>query len=814
MNPRFYIFTLLITIFSFAGCIPTRHLAEDEELLVSMKTKGLEHIEPMSIASLYQQQPNRMVLWSTPYLSLYYFGKRFYNPEKIDQRITKLANKRETRIKEAGTDTLKIRKIQNRFEQRIERQQNKKEEGNFFMQLGEPPSIYDSTLMEATMNQIEFYMDGRGYFNHESEYSKEERGKKVYITIQVKENTPYRYSHINYAIPDTAVLRVLQRTSVRSLIKTGDLYDDQVLTEERDRMYNSLRNNGFYEFAKAYIRFEVDTSFGGNTVRLDVIVDNPEDAPGHKLYTLENVYFKTDNDRFGRTRDTITYNNINFLSYNHKYSPRILDLKTNIAPGQPYSQIRTTITQRRLSELDVFQFNNITYSKVETPSDTSANKLNAFINAVPTKRFQETAELGLNYSERVPGPFTSLRLRARNVFGGAENLDFGLRGGYEGQVSLDSRQTVIIRELGADVALSFPTFLLPFGGGKVLSDNNPRTRIYAGYTDVDRDEYHRTNYDLVYSYIWQKSRTPAQPPYLQYIFSPINLQIARVDTAGKNFQRFREYLERFSQGSRSLIESFRPAFISTISFNATYNTNDFTQTRDARLFRLQLEVGGLSQRLGFNPKLGGLNTFQFVKVNPDYRRYIPLGGKRFFVYRLNMGVGNPLFKTELLPYDKYFFAGGGSSVRAWLVRRLGPGSYATTSIDTVNGAPVVVRDFTPEQPGEVLIEGSMEYRFNMFSFLNGAVFVDAGNVWFLRENPERPGADFALDRFYKEFAVGTGFGLRFDLSVLILRFDFATKVYDPAALDGNNFIISNFRFWDFFSRNNQSNLTIGIGYPF
>ncbi len=789
--------------------MPTRQLAEDEQLLLSIKPVGLKNIDPAAIQSLYQQQPNRTVLGSTPYLSLYYFGKKFYSPEKINERIKKQGEKKRQKIQEAGTDTTKIRKIQTRIDARIERLREKREEGNFVMQLGEPPAIYDSLLMVETMDQIKIYLNSKGYFKHTADYTRSDKGKKTYITININENQPYRYTVLDYSAPDTAMLNLLRARSVRSLVNVGDIYDEDILTQERDRIYELMKNRGYYDFARAFIEFEPDTSFGNNSVRMRTIIQKPEKDSVHRAYTIDNVYFKTDADRFGIPRDTVEYKGIKYMAYDHKYSKRVLDKKVDIYPGARYSQLRTATTQRKLSDLDVFQFSNVVYSRSADPTDSNSYKLNAFINALPNKKYQETTELGLNYTERRPGPFASINFRIRNVFQGAENLDIGLRGGLEGQVNLtDPNKTVMIRELGADVALSFPRFLIPFNGN-ALSDFNPRTRIYGGYTNVDRQEYKRTNYDVSLDYIWQKSRRPLQPPVLQYILSPVNLQIAQVDTIS---DIFKQNLERYSLGNRSLLESFESSFLSFMSFNLIYNTNDFTQTRNARYFRTLAELGGLTQELGISVKLGDLRTFQYAKLNPDYRRYIPLGNKQFFVYRINAGVATPILQSEVLPYDKYFFAGGGSSVRAWQPRRLGPGSFRDTT-DFSNGDNSVLE---PEQPGEVLLEGSVEYRYNIFGFLNGAFFVDAGNVWFLNEDENRPGADFKFNRFYKELAVGTGFGLRLDLSVVILRFDFATKVYDPTMVPGERFVLGDFRFSDFFTRRtrNQSALNIGIGYPF
>ncbi len=773
---------------------------------------GLQNIEPSAIEAVYQQQPNRTFLGSTPYLALYNFGKKFYSPAKIDERIEKQRARRAEKMREAGTDSTKVRRQQDKYDRRIARHRKKKEEGNFLMRIGEPPAIYDSTLMEQTMDQVDIFLNTKGYFDHEADYEKQVKGKKVYITINIAENEPYRYSHLDYNIRDDSVLAVVKRYENRSLLQVGDIYDEQVISAERDRLYEMIRHNGYFDFARAYIVFEPDTSYGGNTVRMRTVIQDPEDGTSHKAYTIRNVYFKTDADRFGIARDTVFFNNVKYVAYDHNFSPKVLDKKVSVYPGQKYSQFRTSLTQRRLAEMDVFQFNNLSYNKVTNPTDFAAGyQLNAFINAVPSKKFQETTELGMNFTERRPGPYSSIRLKIRNVFGGAENLEIGVRGGLEGQINLTTDATVMIREYGGDAALSFPLFLLPFGGKDVLQDFNPRTRIYTGYTNVDRAEFQRTLYESSLEYIWQKYPRPLLPPTVQYIFSPINIDVIQVGRIDSSFQ---DFLGRISTGeeeggTRSFSESFQSGFISFIGMNIIYNTNDFNQTRNARYLRVLTEVGGLTSKLGIMPNVGNLRQYQYARLNPDYRRYIPLGGQKYFVYRVNAGVASPLFGSNAIPYDKYFFAGGASSVRAWRARRLGPGSYQTL---IENGAED--NQLEPEQPGEVILEGSAEYRFNMVGFLNGAFFLDAGNVWLLSEDTNRPGSGFSFNRFYKELAVGTGFGLRLDFSVMILRFDFATKVYDPAVTDGSKFVIRDFRFSEFFKLSNQANLNIGIGYPF
>jgi outer membrane protein assembly factor BamA len=212
-------------------------------------------------------------------------------------------------------------------------------------------------------------------------------------------------------------------------------------------------------------------------------------------------------------------------------------------------------------------------------------------------------------------------------------------------------------------------------------------------------------------------------------------------------------------------------------------------------------------------------VYNFAKIAADYRRYYKLSSQTYLAWRLNGGVAHALTKSPdidetladryIIPYDKYFFAGGSNSVRAWSARRLGTGTYATTlPVRNVDGTYDITRDYYTEQPGELLLEGSVEYRFPVYSFIKGALFTDFGNVWTLQSDEARPGAEFRFKSFAQQFAVGSGIGIRFDFTFLILRFDIATKVYDPTATERWTIrnVLSQTR--------NQTALNIGIGYPF
>ena len=356
-------------------------------------------------------------------------------------------------------------------------------------------------------------------------------------------------------------------------------------------------------------------------------------------------------------------------------------------------------------------------------------------------------------------------------------------------------------QFGATAALILPQFLVPFRPNHFLSRYNPKTRFSLSETFVKRPEYTRTNFEFTFDYIWQKSA------YHQYVLSPVVINIINASNISDDYQARLNILRE--QGS-PLYRSFTQLYEPSISATSLYNSNDFNETRDAHFLRLFVEVGGLTRSLYRNAPWFNLNVYNFAKVSADYRRYYHLTPKTFFVWRLNGGVAHALTPTDgqyVIPYDKYFFAGGSNSVRAWQPRRLGTGGYATKRTLT-NGSEV--RDYISEQPGEILAEGSVEYRFPVYSFIKGALFTDFGNVWALQREAAREGANFEFRSFYKQIAVGSGIGVRFDFTFLILRLDVAAKVYDPTAPETQRWVINKL----YKDSAYGATFNLGIGYPF
>gem|GEM_PF-467478 len=546
-------------------------------------------------------------------------------------------------------------------------------------------------------------------------------------------------------------------------------------------------------------------------------------------------------------RDTVRQDSILITSRGPlEINPRLLSRQVTLRPNQLFNLTRTQRTQRLLSALDMFQFNTVSYHKVTegtsrlsydtvardtaeaasgadtlraTPARASGapvplGYLDAIITTSASPRFSETTEFGGTYVAGRLGPFGNLRLKWRNPFGGAEVLELGARVSVEGQLAQLSNQGVTAYytlQYGASAALVVPKFLVPFRAGRLLRNAQPRTRFTLSTTYTNTPYYTRSNTEATFDYLWQPS------PYQQFILTPIDIGIVNAFHIDSAYRNLLDYY-RVTLGS-PLYQSFRSIYEPSFSFTSIYNSNDINQTRSAQFLRLFVEFGGLTRGLYRNEEWftnRGLAVYNFYRITADYRRYYKLTPSTYLAWRLNGGVARAITPTPpvqegdsrfIIPYDKFLFAGGSNSVRAWSPRRLGIGSFATQRLNPVTNQ--LERDYITEQPGNVLLEGSVEYRFPLYSFIRGALFTDFGNVWSLQPDDRRDGSQFYLNKFYRQFAVASGFGLRMDFTFIILRFDIATKVYDPT--EGEHPWVLKRALQQ---TSNQTVINVGLGYPF
>jgi outer membrane protein insertion porin family len=803
-------------VLALPGCLGTKHLKENEKLLYKQTIDAPKGVNTSALKDLYVQEANKKFLGMPVHflVGMYYLGQSNFKPEKIERKMKAREARFDLKIKDAKSDK-RVLNLQFRKNRKMEAYRDKLENGNIFMKWGEPLALYDSSSIQLTVEKFSDYLFAHGYFQNKVTSKITEEPKQVTVKYSLQPGKPYTLDTIFYRIPDSALHELVQQTKFRSLLKIGDRYNQDNFSGERERIDLLFKENGYYDFSRQYVEFEVDTVLrSGQKVAVQVIINDPAKRSHHKKFVIDEVHFTTDAGISlpGVNRQKETHRNTVFEYYERDYSPKILSQRTFLHPGDSYSRDKTFSTQRQLANLDVFKFVNINY-------DTSGGKFVANIFTSALDRYQWSNEIGVNVTQGFPGPFYNINFKKRNIFKGLENFEMNGRIGYEGVASATETSNVYQSvEAGINASIVFPQFLLPLKEETryKLGRINPRTRALVGFNYTDRPEYKRSATTFNYIYSWENSRIR------RFDLTLTNLSIIN----SKKDSLFQNLLDSlFINEGNTLYRTFEPSFVSSIIFNMAWNHKNYGNLEENSVYiRWSFESGGTLQNLFKYPIIEkrGLQSFRYIRLNADVRRINILNKNTILAYRINTGVGYSYDDDKALPYEKYFFAGGSNSVRAWRPRRLGPGSFRPNlSADPVKDG---LYDYKYEQPGDVLLEGSVELRRKLFGFVEGALFVDAGNVWtieprLIRDSEgnvqENGNSQFKINQFFKEFGVGTGFGLRFNFSFLILRFDVGMKVYDPGRPEGDRFVLDKVKFFKPFGTGREPVIyNVGVGFPF
>lgn len=784
----------------------TKDLDEGQYAVFETEIKGIEKSNREALNGLVEQEPNTRFLGRSIGVSIYRVGERFFDSSlvasKFEETSEQLLDTRQAL--DTLPDDRKLRKKADKLNSRIVSLEKKLEFGNTLMRTGNPVVILDSSKTETTVENLKRYLANHGFFDSEVDFEVETEDKKAFVNYLVTEKSLYLLDSVYTRSENQAITKLLDQSAKNSFIKKGDPYNQDNITQERNRIEDLLKNNGFFMFSKSYINYIAYKDSTTKTIKLEQLIQKPTFSDNHEIYTIDSVTFRINppSNEFADRRVQEDYRNINFSFYRDNYSSKVLASRIFFRPGQAYSRVSAIETQRQLSNLDLFRFVNIAF-------DTVGTSLTANIFTQPNQKFQLTNQIGMTVTEQLPGPFFSTALRNRNFFRAGEILEFNFRAGLEGVASATGQGVYQSSELNAGMTLIFPRFLIPFAPGSLQKYGryNPNTRVRLGYNYTNRPEYTRNSFNSLLSYSWVTTNNKViytlNAADLSYIRTP-NIQ-----------EEFLQILGNLQNDGNNLIWSFLPSFISSISGQTIINFNKYGNfnTNRASLLRLFAESGGTS--LNFfdvqsndEPDIEFAN-FQWLKAQVDFRRYYPVNQKQTFAYRFNFGWARPYgVSAGILPYEKYFFAGGGTSIRAWQARRLGPGSSVP---QTGEGGEY---DYTNEQPAEMIIETMLEYRRKLVGYFDMALFIDAGNSWMIGYDAARPGADFRYDRFYQEIAVGAGFGLRMDFDFLVIRLDLATKAIDPSKPLGERWVFDNISFRSPFGVRGQTVLNFGIGYPF
>jgi outer membrane protein insertion porin family len=792
-NTRRYSFMGLLCMFlSLSGCVSTTFLADNEYLLTKQKIKGNKSNSSEELELQFQQKGNRKILGSMPYLYAYFAGEKIYKKENVLKKIEKTKEIYAAKIKKDTLRPRKVARLEARRERKLRRLQTIYDEGNWLMRVvGEPPVILDSAQTEKTAEELRTYLFNQGFFEADVKYKITSRFRKSKITYYLTENAPHLVYQVNYITDDSRIKHLLDSSVKSAAIKPNQRYTQSGLIDERNRIDELLRSSGYFSFSRKFVNVEADTSvhdaqLGSRLVTLNFFIQNPPNGR-HKPYRVTDIKVNIDNDRMGVVDTVWRYRGVLYKTNKRNFSDKVLDTKLLQHPSEWYDYSKMQNSQAQLASMDIFKFVNFNF-------DSTGGKLNLNVYTSRLPRYQITDELGLIVSQGAPGPFANVSFKVRNMFRNFGIFEIGGRYSQEGQLStvLKTEDIYIATEWSANASLSFPNIVLP-KVSRYLKSYSPRTRFLLGFTSVKRPEYNRDLSKATLTYTIQRD---AQT---QIGVSPIDISINNTTSIKDAFADWLDTLEK--QGT-NLKQSFNSALVTSFSAYYMYNSNQTGVRKRSKYFRLNVEWGGelshLVSKLTNSPetdKVLGIRYFKFARASADFRFYQPFSKKSMLATRLNAGIVTPTNGSNTVPWEKFFFSGGSNSVRAWAPRRLGQGSSKNPS-------------YQFERPGNIILEANVELRQKLFSFVETAIFADAGNVWNLTETSSDQGAQFRASRFWEQIAIGTGIGLRMDFSFLIVRFDAGTKTYDPARELNQRWVLSKWR------EKNQTLLNVGIGYPF
>ncbi len=697
--------------------------------------------------------------------------------------------------------------------------------------IGEAPIIYNELQMQSSVEQLQLYMQKKGYYNAVVKDSVVLKNQKAKVYYEITSNQAYRYRHSyrriknlprdflstaqkNKEMPDSVSVRnYVYEDKKNTLIKEGNKVDSDVLGEERLRILKMLKDEGYFNFSREYIHFMLDST--GKNHQMDVFVglNTPTDKDVERKYRIEKLSIFTDYDPksilmkdsvYLSELDTLMFKEAEFI-YRKKLNikPEVILSSILIEKGNLYKISDVERSYNSLQRLNQFQFLNIRFEKKDTPATAEYGSLHCIIQLSPHSMQSYSFELeGSNSSGNI-GFAGNFNYQHRNLFKGAEILDVQISAARENLRSGDQKSFNSL-EYGAELKLSTPKFLLPFLNiEKFRKLYRPKTVLSLSYNFQQRPDYVRTIADASYGYSWRSKK------HMRHRFNLIELNFVDVKDLSDDF--LTEIDNLYIQNS------FTDHVITTTTYSATYNNQNINRLTNYNYVRFNAEFAGNSLKtidklLGKTPNdeydsegklvgsyhdLLGIRYAQYVKGDIEYRFNHYINRANSMVYRLFVGVACPYGNLKVLPFEKSYFSGGANGIRAWQVRSLGPGAYYNSEMTY------------PNNTADLKLEANVEYRFKLFGALEGALFVDVGNIWAISSKDNRQGADFQLNRFYKELAIGTGLGTRFDLKFILFRLDLGLKLKDPAQATGERWIIANrpFKF-------SQLMLNIGIGYPF
>lgn len=675
--------------------------------------------------------------------------------------------------------------------------------------VGEKPTYISQIKPEKVTNLMRNRLYNRGYFEVETGHrqelkEKKKTGRMVYLA---RVDRPYRIDSIIWVkVTDTTLTKDLAGMQRRSLLKPGQQYNVTNFSEERARLDEQLKHRGYYYFDQDFLAFEVDSSLRNGKVNVYLKVKDGVPENGLKRWRIHDVHlnplYVLSRDSIVMETDTLRRSGLIFQNYTWDVRPGVYIRSVYLKHGGIYDSRNHDRTISRLQGLNLYKYVGVQF----VPAADSANMhwLDTYINLSPMRKKTLSAEVLMSTkSNNFTGPGLRASWRNRNIFHGAEMLQFSLNAGYESIIS-GQLKGLNSWELGGEVSLTVPHFILPFKVKHNSRDFMPYTRFKTGYSILNRVFFYQLNsitFDA--GYAWRETKR------IDHSFYPISINFV-------DLRRVYPEFENLLQRNAFLRRSFEQQLILGSNYNFVYSDQASRKLRNHWYFSGLADWSGnlaylASRTIGreFDAEkpyeIAGIPFAQYAKLETDTRYYWHISKQTMLANRFIAGVGVPYGNARQLPFIKQFFIGGNNSIRAFQIRSIGPGSYR--SPDSLR------RTFFFDQTGDIKLEANTEYRFPIISVLKGALFLDVGNVWLLRATPERPGGEFSRN-FLGQLAVGSGFGLRVDVTFFVFRLDLGVPLRKPYLEPGERWTVGKIspgsRDW----RRDNLVLNIAIGYPF
>lgn len=698
--------------------------------------------------------------------------------------------------------------------------------------LGTPPPILDSTLVEISRNQIEKYLTSKGYFNAKVTSAIKVKNQRAAVSFTADTGSAFAVNKITYEIPDPKIKTLyLSSKAAFTRLKEGKRYDDDSLGYEREEIYQLMKQQGYFHFSRPYVKFSVDSNLNMNKANVTLIIDDPSDQSRHEQYKVgeTNIIIAPDADGFPDSiqMNQRIYKNVRFTDLSGRFRRYPITRYNFLSPGEQYDIRNENITYDRLYELNVFKNVKIDYNKAKD----SSNTVNPVIQLIPQKIMSNRIEGEIPFNAGTVGFTLSNTYTNNNLFRGAEKFEFQIKGGLQSRLGQGSIfKDIYQRDFSVSTTLTVPRLMLPFIDARPgRRGGMPHTIFSASYVyGLQTNAFKRKVILTSFAYEFRETKSKIHtvtPLNFEYRFGDVLLDSAALDSA-------------LNENLYNLALLTRKSVTFGIKYAFSLNAEKLLTTGNFLYFRGNLDLAGnmlqgVSKLIGnkVDPETGYASIFgvqfnQYVRPEFDFRWYRGLGGDKQFVARINAGIAYAYGNSREVPFEKLFYGGGSSGVRAWQARTLGPGNYNRG--ESIPDEQQRRTFYGLDQTGELHIETNFEYRYKLLNKffgakLKGAVFLDAGNIWNVSNGSSESRFDFKS--LGKQIAIGAGTGFRYDVQYFVFRFDVGLKIKDPQFDGADQWVIKKFLTGgkDFRDAYNEANTpdkyrfvqyNFGIGMPF